>query len=284
MIPVDDLLTLLDVLAIDVQAVEDVALTDAALRDKARVAVEDWLVPRVEQAGFPARRHRTRRKPDAAWAYTGGTWTPLDDLVGTPTRISSLFVAPTDALFIGLDQPFRGLYVGMSDSVNPTACAASLSYWSGSWKTFGSSLTNMTVVGSTAFGQGGRVYWPMPTDWAQRPRLHPSDTGSPLYWLRLSTNSPAAGFIDQIVPISRSRLTHAVALQTLSLLYREGAARNRGEWLEKANAMRDAASEHLNLVLPQMADEFDLNVDGIASPTEVNSVTTSTRPWTWERG
>jgi hypothetical protein len=243
-----------------------------------RVAVEDWLEPRLAANGYPVIRHRTRRAPTAAWARTGGTYTPVS---GTdPLALATALAAPgTDALFVGLDQPFRGLYVGLVDSVNSNACAASLTYWNGTWHTFGSSIVNTTFAATVPFGRGGRIGWPVPTDWTHR-----TVNDARAYWLRLQVNSPvsASTIIDQLLPITRSRLTHAVAHQALGLLYTEGFASSRGEWKEKAKDAFMAAQAHLDLVINQVADEFDPDDDGVAEPTEVNSLTRE--PWTWERG
>jgi hypothetical protein len=95
---------------------------------------------------------------------------------------------------------------------------------------------------------------------------------------------PSACLIEQFLPIVRSRLTQATALQALALTYREGAGTNRGEWLAKAEAFEKAADAHFNLVVSAIVDEFDADNSGAITPTEVTSVTAVREPWSWSRG
>src|SRR5688572_8064665 len=246
MIPVDDLVSVLDLLAIDQEAENDFG--GSPLLDKMRVAVEDWLEPRLAANGWPVVRFLTRRPPSKAWAYTGGAYSDLPSSVALPLVLAN----PTnDAVFVGLGQPFRGLFCAIVDSVNANSCTATLAYWNGSWNTFGSSIVNTTAIGPVPFARGGRIQWPMPTDWVQR-----EVEGERAYWMRLQINSPIAGgpVIEQLLPITRSRLTHAVAQRALGTLYAEGAASSRGEWKEKATSAFDAAQAHLDLVMNQIGD------------------------------
>lgn len=277
----DDLVTELDVLQNDVRSGEDFA--GASLTDKLRLAVEEFLEPRLIAHGYIVGQHRTRRPPTAAWTSIGGAWADVTANAGDGAddlALHTVLAAPvTSALYLGLDRPFRGLFAAMTDTVNANAIAASITYWNGAWTTLGSSLVNGTVVTGTPFARAGRLTWPTPTDWITR-AVNSSD---PLYWVRIQANSaPTACLIHQLLPITRSRLTQPVALHALALLYREAIATGRGDWKEKAEAFEKAAEAQLQLVINLVADEFDVDEDGAAEPTEVNSI--SREPWTWERG
>ena len=87
----------------------------------------------------------------------------------------------------------------------------------------------------------------------------------------------------QLLDVAPSRLTLPAAQYTLGLLYQESCGSNRGQWAEKAAAMFKAAEETLAVVLPLLADEFDVDADGAVSPTEVSSVNPGSFA-TWERG
>ena len=277
----DDLVTDLDVLQNDVQISTD--FPEVSLTDKLRLALEEFLEPRLITHGYILGQHRVRRAPTAAWSNTGGTWADVtanasegaDDLA-----LHTVLAAPvTSALYIGLDRPFRGLFASMTDTVNANAIAASITYWNGQWATLGSSLVNGTTVQGTPFARAGRVTWPTPTDWITR-AVNGSDS---LFWVRVQANSaPTPCLLHQLLPITRSRLTQPVALHALALVYREAIASGRGDWKEKAEAFEKAAAAQLDLVINLVADEFDVDQDGATEPTEVNSITRE--PWVWERG
>ena len=279
----DDIVTPLDALQNDVRADEDFGDALTGLPDKLRLALEEFLEPRLLKHGYKPHTHRTRRPPTKAFSFTGGVWADQTanaaDGADTLDLNAVLVAAGTDALYVGLDRPYRGLFLGMTDTVNGTGVAASLTYWNGQWATLGSSLTNATDVDGTPFARAGRLLWPTPGDWLPRA----VNASNPLYWVRLQVNSrPSACLIHQLLPITRSRLTQPVALHALALLYREGVGSNRGNWQEKADAFAKAASEQLQLVLDLVADEFDVDEDGATETTEVNSI--AREPWTWERG
>jgi hypothetical protein len=276
----DDVVTELDVLMNDVRAGEDFG--DSPIADKLRLAVETWLEPALLQHNYVPTRHRTQRAPARAWSVTGGTWADQTAALADPTSsldLATALAAPaTDALYLGLDRPFRGLFVAMTDTVNANPIAASITYWNGQWTTLGSSLTNGTSVDGTPFARAGRLHWPTPADWMVRP----VNGTAPLYWVRVQANSaPSACLIHQLLPITRSRLTQPVALRALSLLYRESVG-SRGDWKEKADTFGAAADAQLQLVIGLVGDEFDADEDGAVEATEVNSITRE--PWVWERG
>ena len=281
----NDVCTRLDVLANDVRALEDFGDdTGKELDDKIRLAIETWLQPLLAKHGFDYRTHITRREPDRCLVKTGGAWSNLTDQAkgegaGAINLRTVLATPGTDELYLGLDRPFRGVFVGMEDAVNTTAIASSLTYWSGQWSALPASLADATVLGRAPFARAGRIAWPTPADWLRR---SVNDEG-PFYWMRLQVNSlPSACEFVQLLPIVRSRLTQPTALKALALLYREGAGSTRGEWLAKATAFEQAADAQFQMVAGLIRDEFDVDDDGDVAVTEVNSVTVE--PWSWERG
>lgn len=280
MIPVDDLVTVLDVLAVDVAAAEDFGGA-GNLDDKRRLAVQDWLCPLLEQAGYPVRKHKTRVAPDSAFTYIGGTYADAKALLTDGTELRSLVVnAATDAIYVGLTRPFKGVLADLTDSINGAAGAASITYWNGAWSAF-SSLSNQTLVSGVPFARAGRITWPEPADWLVR-----EISEEKAYWARIQLSAaPTSGTLHQLLPINRSRLTYPTALRVCAQLYMEGAASGRGEWKEKALDTMQQASAALQLVLGRVSDEFDADGDGkAAEATDINSVTVDAAPFVWERG
>jgi hypothetical protein len=286
LVPID-LVTDADVLALDIRADDDFGATSADLSEKRRVAVMDWLSPRLEAAGYDPAQHLTRKAPSWAYAHTGSAWDDVTDALSDATAddldLSDVWVAPAaDALYIGLPVAFRGLYVSMADSVNANSAVNSLTYWNGSKWQGVTSLADGTVVATgKAFSGGGRLTWEPPEDWAIRAVNEQAGC-----WVRLQVSSSltAGTAVGQMLPIVRSRLTNAVAHYTLGLIYREGMAGTRGNWDEKAKAFTDIAEKELALVLPLIADEFDVDEDQAVSAAEVDSVTEHNKVFTWERG
>lgn len=279
-----DLCSRVDLIENDARILEDFG-DELDVDNKIRLAVEDWLKPLLVAHNYKPHLHRTRKSPTACRAVTGGAWQDLTAAAadGTGFALGAVITSvATDAVYVGLDQPFRGLFVGMSDSVNVAAITASLTYWNGTWASLPASTANGTVIANAPFARAGRIVWPTPSDWLQR--KVESLTVGPHYWLRLQINSIPAGScqFDALLPIVRSRLTQAVALKTLASVYREGAASNRGDWLPKANEFEALAAAQFNLVVGTIADEFDVDNDGVVEPAEVNSVVRA--PWVWERG
>ena len=280
MIPVDDLVTVLDVLAVDTAAATDFG-GQQNLDDKRRVAVQDWLCPLLEQAGYPVRKHKTRRAPDGAFAYVGGAFADKKAALVDGHALNSLIVnATTDAIYVGLTAPYKGLLADMTDSVNGAAAGCSITYWNGQWSAF-SSLSNQTVVAGVPFARAGRITWPEPSDWLVR---EVEDVLA--YWVRIQLSAaPTSGTLNQLLPIARSRLTYPTALRVCAQLYAEGAGASRGDWKEKALDTMQQASAALQLVIGRLADEFDVDNDGTtANSTEINSVALTAAPFVWERG
>ena len=283
-----DLVTDLDVLALDVRALSDFGTGNATLSDKRRVAVTDWLAPRLEQAGYQAYRHLARRTPDAAWGYTASAYTDRAGVLGDATiddvNVNSLFItAGSDALYVGSRQPFRGLYVGMADAVNTTASVSSLSYWNGAWSAVTSVVDGTVLSAGKTLSGSGRITWSQPDDWFQR-----AVNNSPAYWARMQVSvRPSTGAaVGQVLPLARSRLTLPAALYTLHLLYAEGIAGTRGDWADKADRYEKKADTALTLALPLIGDEFDVDDTGAVDRVEVNSlpVTRWSDVFAFERG
>lgn len=288
MLNTGDLLADVDLLALDGTVLDEFGTLSAVYSgDKRRIAVEHWLTTRVQQAGYVTSRHQTRRQPDSAFGLTGGSYADIAQAASDHASdlwLSSLLPTPsTDAIYVGLDDPWRGLWVGMLDSVNVnTLTASSVTYWDGGqWAGF-NSLTDATMAASSiALSGGGRLMWQAPDDWARRP----VNDSRWLYWVRVKlTRAPSASAVaTSLLPIRRSRLTVPGAMYALGLLYREAAARTRGDWADKARAMLDAATSELSIVMPQIADEFDADDSGAVGATEAGSVTPS-QGFQWLRG
>ena len=284
MVPTD-LVTDLDLFALDGQAGTDFGGSDLAA--KRALAVHAWLTPRLEKAGYVPALHLTRDEPAAAWGLTGGVWTDLraafSSRSDTVTALAEVFVTPaTDALYLGAPKPFKGLFWHVLDAGNTSPGAvSSLTYWNGQWTPFGS-LADATVAASAAWAVGGRTTWAPPDDWITRPL---DGDAAHRFWVRVqlaaAPSSPSA--VSQVLTIRRSRLTDPTARYALGTLYQEGVGGSRGRWQEKADAFFKAAEAGLELVLPLVRDEFDVDESG-AVGNEASSVATNDWLYTWQRG
>lgn len=289
MIPAD-LITDLDLLALDVQAESEFGRSP--LHEKRRIAVTQWLRPRLESQGLPPQLHMTRRAPEAAWSLTAGIVTDrrptLGNRVDEDLDLNAVLVTPgSDALYVGMQAPFRGLFVVLTDTVNANACAASITYWNGHWAALSSLVDGTQAVAGKSFSGGGRITWGLPDDWIMRP-IGTSDVSSHAYYVRIQVNSPLSGatLVSQLLPLAFSRLTNPAALHALGLLYRESMGSNRGSeaYQRKAEMFLEAADRELELVLPMVQDEFDIDRSGAVETTEAQSVMNIDQLTTWERG
>lgn len=276
-----DLVTDLDLLALDTQCATDFG--GSSLQTKRRVAVEHWLRPQLEQAGYQPWHLRTRRAFELAWGLCAGTYTDLveafDDIEGT-SPVASLVVTPSsDCLYLGLREPFRGLHVGLEDAVNSTAGVASLTYWAGTWKAFGS-LVDDTKVSGLSLAKAGRVDWTVPDDWYPR-----AVNDEVAYYVRVQVSSPCApAALTHVSALVTSRLTYPVARYALSLLYAEGSGSSRGRWADKAETWAKLAQAELDRVLPLVRDEFDIDATDTVDRVEASSVVPVGDVFGWERG
>jgi hypothetical protein len=281
-----DIVTDLDLLAFDSRVLLDFGATSATLVEKRRAAVTGWLRGRLEQANLPPERHTLRRAPDSAYAYVGGGF--VDQVAKfsgtTEWSVSSLLANPAaDALYVGRKEPFRGLYVGMTDHVNANSLTLKVAYWGGDWRTL--SMANSFVDGTQALedvslSRGGRLLWTLPEDWFARPVNE--QVG---YWVRLQVTSPVtpSTTVGQLVPLARSRLTDATANYALHLIYREGIGTARGDWKDKAKLFGETAENMILSALQFCRDEFDFDEDQVAEGAAEDKAPTQD-PFTWERG
>jgi hypothetical protein len=284
MVPTD-LVTDLDLLALDGQAASDFGGADLSV--KRALAVQAWLTPRLEKAGYVPRLHLTRDEPAGAWGVTGGVWTdlrgPFSSRTDDVTALADVFVTPaTDALYLGGPRPFKGVFWHVLDAGNSSPAVSSVAYWNGQWTAFGS-LVDATVAASMALAVGGRMTWTTPDDWIARPLT--GDTAH-RFWIRvqLSAAPSSPSGVSQVLLLRRSRLTTPTARYALGTLYQEGVGGSRGRWQEKAEAFFKAADAELELVLPLCRDEFDIDESGSLGSTEASSVVPANYLYEWQRG
>lgn len=280
-----DICSELDCLALDIECVTGFVNNagPASLASKRNIAVRDWLVPRLEKAGYNPRQHMTRREPASAYKHTGGVF---GDIAGDLTDksntldLSSIYLsAANDSIYVGMPYLFRGLYAAIFDSpsINPSSLA--VTYWDGGRWTAVNSLVDET----SGWRGGGRILWTIPDNWQQRPLA--ADT-TYLYWsrIRVSSTPSATTTIDQLLPIRASRLTTPSATQALGLLYREAIGGPGGEWKEKADAFLARAQSDLDMVIGSVRDEFDVDDSEAVGATEQDLVKPDAGEWTWQRG
>jgi hypothetical protein len=252
------------------------------LADVRRIAISDWLAPRLEKAGYDPSRHRMRRASDAVVGYTGGRYT---DYTGVPVPLATVLATiASDALYVGQRAPFQALWLGLADHVSAVPAVASLAAWNGTtWAALTSLADGTQAVEGKPFSGGGRFSWWLPEDWPTR-----AVNGQTYHWLKLMTTAtPTAGtMIDVVHPIVRSRLSYPASLFALSVIYRDAAATRRGAWLDQAKDYEALAREALEVVLPLVTDEFDLTGDEVAGLDDQNLTTggPGTGLWTLERG
>lgn len=278
-----DLLTDLDLLALDRLCLTDFGVS--ALTDKRAVAAE-WIRQRVEQAGYRPHQHAIRHAADAVVGFTGSTYTDYTaaaaDTTDLDLPLSSILSTPAScALYVGFREPFKGVWVGMVDALNSQSAVASLTVWTGAW-TGVTSLTDGTIATSgKSFSKGGLVTCQQPDAWSRR-----TLNNSLLYWARVqvSASLTAATAAAQLTPILPSRLTLPAAHYALGLLYQESYGAQRGAWSEKATSMFEQAKAALDVALPLIADEFDVDDSDAITRPEVSSVTAALGPTIWERG
>lgn len=279
-----DLLTDLDLLALDRLCLTDFGVT--ALTDKRRAAT-DWLAPRVEQAGYKLWQHRIRRAPEAVFGYPGAAFTDYTDAALDTTDadlpLSSICAVPSSAaLYVGSRDPFKGVYVGVIDSINANSCTLDVSVWTGGWTTVTSLVDGTQATLGKSFSGGGLVTWQPPDTWSRR-----AVNNSLLYWAKLTVSSSltAGAAAAQLTPVVTSRLTLPASYYALALLYQESYGSTRGAWQEKAGTFFEKAANALDVVLPLIADEFDVDGNDAVDRTEISSVQPDIGYLTtWERG
>ena len=283
-----DLVTDLDLVALDARALKDFGDTNATLDDKRRIAVEEWLAPAMESRGFNPEQHRMRKAPDACLGQVSSVTTDYTTAAGNVTAddlpLGTIFTGgdATDALYVMLRRPHRGLYVGIEEAPNAVAAVSSPVLWSGAW-TGVTSLVDATVSGSTGFAQGGAIRWKRSDVWS--PRVFANTFG---YWSKIHVSSlTSTTTARQILPIVSSRLSYPTKLYTLGLLYQDAWGSAGGDWEAKSERFFAMAETELQRNINRIADEFDVDRSGAVDATEINSVlqeTDSVGLTTWERG
>ena len=111
----NDLLTDADLVAYEKNILTQFAQTDwHDLRSK---ALEDWLFPLLEGRGFDPSRLRTRHTNPTVFGYTSAVYASQDT---ASVNLATVLAGANDALLVGFTQPFRGIVLPMTDSVNST--------------------------------------------------------------------------------------------------------------------------------------------------------------------
>lgn len=271
----------------DLTAYERKILTQFAASDwKARraKALEDWLFPLLEAAKFIPQRLRTRFKVAHVIGVTSGATTDLTSAAQTEggLNLANILAAPSDALYIASNTPFRGLSVRMQDSVNAVAATLTAELWTDTW-TAPAGISNETITTGKPFARGGAIIWTIPEGMVER-----SLQGvGPYYWLKLSLSATmtAGTVIGPISVIRRSRLCGPAALRTLALIFREAPTSQDGPWDEKAEWYEAEADKALTRVLESIGGEFDTDVDDVIAPAEEaqTSAQVTGGGWTFER-
>lgn len=293
MLNTGDILTDTDLLQLDSQLASDHGIDWRKLvADKRRIAVESWLSVRVGKAKFPTRKHLNRAAPIALLTDPGAV--SLTSALGARTTAqipcNTIWPSLSTVLYVCSMRPFRGLFFGMTDSVNVnTMCTVDVAHWDGGrWAQFQNMEDQTRLDGQYSLAGGGRVMWSTPESWEPR-TVGSGDTAvnTYAYVARVSVNSQApTGALYQVAPIIRSRLTVPAAYYALSLLYTDSVASEQGGWKDKAEAFRKMADDELTAALADIRDEFDIDESGAVTPSEANSlpIVAVTDGWTIERG
>lgn len=297
---VDDVLSDLDLLAVDRQALTIFGADAlASIADKRRIAVDDWLAGELKAKGYNPFTHSLRRAPDLVIRASDPDDTDLTDRLAdrstnSPVALGAeVFQSDTDALVIGLRDPFKALTVVMTEPANVNTrslSVASLTYWNGAWTTLdANSLIDTTRVNSISFAKGGVFRFTSPEDWEPRPYDSSDPRGDWLYLTTIWLTQPATlgALVSQILPTRRSRLTSAAGFYAMHLLCLEAAKGARGNWDERADQYAKKAYTSLARDLPLADDEFDVDNSGSVQPIEARSVVPAPSkldPFSWERG
>lgn len=281
-----DVLTELDVLALDNEALvtfgNSPAVVSANLAAKRTHVVQDWLYSALVKGGYSPAKHSVRYAAEKVLGLTGSTFTDFTEAANDNSLndldLSTILAAPTDALYVGMAVPARGLWMTMLSSLNVTSMTASYAYWNGSqWAGF-NSLVDGTINSLVPFGQGGRVTWSEVADWAARPL---NNDATWRFWLRVQTTAAPGARLTHTLPIRRSRLTAPAALKTLALLYGESWGVQAGEWRQKSEVYHRMADEALAGALRDLA-EFVTEPEQAVTPATVQKPDPSL--FTLERG
>lgn len=250
-------------------------------------AIEDWLFPILKSRGFNPYRLRTRYEVDKALSFTSSVYADRTAVVQDGTdddlNLATVFAtAGSDLLYIGSDEPFRGLFVRMLDSVSTAAGAMTVSYYNGVWKPL--VILDGTIQTATkTLSGGGSVTWALPTDWMLR-KVNSADS---LYWVKVQVSAtPTSAKASQIGVIRSSALRAPLAFRTLELIFREAPTGADGPWREKAEFYHEEADQALSRALAICGGEFDSDANDLVSQTESEQTSeqVSRGPFVLERG
>ena len=232
-------------------------------------ALEDWLFPILKGQQFDPFQLRTRYVPEHVWGYTASAYTDRTAVASDDTvddlNLATLFATVgTDALYVGSDRPFRGLFFRLLDSVSAVASVMTVAYWDGHWQTMPIQDGTAQTTGKT-FSGGGSVTWTLPTDWAVRK----VSTAGPHYWVKVTVSAtPTSATCSQMSCIRVSALRAPATLRTLALIFREAPTGADGPWLAKAEYYEKEADAALQRALAIVGGEFDTDADDVVSATE----------------
>jgi hypothetical protein len=262
----------------DLVAYESTILTQFAVPDwqaRRQKAIEDWLFPLLEGRGFAPHRWRTRFVPSAVLGYTSASFTDLttaaQDTEGL--TLSSVLTGTSDALYVGSDQPFRGVSIRMIDHVNAVALTLTKAMWQDAWSSVTGVSDGTRASAGVPLSQGGAITWTTPDGLTRRT----VNTTGPLYWLKLSVSSaPTAGTkAGALLVIRRSRLCAAVTFRTLALIFREAPTAQDGPWREKAEWYEAQAEQAWLRVADLIGGEFDADDSDAIDTTEAGQTADS---------
>jgi len=114
------------------------------------------------------------------------------------TATFNSMVATDDFIYIGVDVPFRGVYVNVVNA-NSTASVLSAFYWDGSAWT-GLTETDGTASAGATLAIDNVITWTVPTDWAKTI----VNGSGPLYWVRMNSSggTDSATSLAEVIPLS----------------------------------------------------------------------------------
>ena len=253
---------------------------------KRQKALEDWLFPILKSRGFDPYRLRTRANPTQAFSYTSAAYTDQTAAVSDTTEddlnLAAVLATPgSDALYLGSDKPFRGLFVRMADTVSTAAGVLSVAYWNGNWEPVLVTDGTIQTSGKT-LSASGSVSWLLPHDWIVRV-VNGSDR---LYWAKVTVSAvPTSARAGQMAVILGSALRGAVTFRTLQLIMAEARTSSEGPWPEKADFYKDEADLALQRALPIIGGEFDTDESDQLSDDEQGQTAEEAGggPWVMER-
>lgn len=254
-----------------------------AARTEAKRDLKIWID--ADYASIPGASDRVRDRwaPELVFAYTGSAYTDRTSEVSDNTEedlnLAGVFATfSTDALYVGADYEFSGLFVKVLDSLNANASVMTVKYWNGSaWTSLSATDGTIAVTGKTLSGSG-RVTWTLPSSWERR-TLNGSD---PYYWVQVTISAAltAGTAATQILPIRPPDALKRVAAY-LSLAHictgLAAQAATPEYWQQKADSYWTKAQDLYTRIRQGGGIPFDVNADDVIEPTTETMVITTTR-------